>query len=50
MTLSLSTMWAQQDRFRDLLRFREAVATMGYDAHAGRREQAEQRAQPRLAR
>jgi sugar phosphate isomerase/epimerase len=25
-------MWAQQDRFRDLLRFREAVAAMGYDA------------------
>lgn len=30
--LSFSTMWAQQDRFRDLLYFRETVAAMGYDA------------------
>ena len=30
--LSFSTMWAQQERFRDLLRFRETVAAMGYDA------------------
>jgi sugar phosphate isomerase/epimerase len=30
--LSFSTMWAQQERFRDLLRFRDTVAAMGYDA------------------
>src|SRR3989304_176934 len=30
--LSFSTMWAQQERFADLARFRSAVAAMGYDA------------------
>ena len=30
--LSFSTMWAQQERFADLTRFRRAVAAMGYDA------------------
>ncbi len=31
-TASFSTMWAQQDRFADLSRFRDAVAAFGYDA------------------
>ena len=30
--LSISTMWAQQDRFQDLTNFRRVVASMGYDA------------------
>jgi len=30
-TVSFSTMWAQQPRFADLARFRDAVAAMGYD-------------------
>jgi sugar phosphate isomerase/epimerase len=30
--LSFSTMWAQQDRFADLARFRTTVADMGFDA------------------
>jgi sugar phosphate isomerase/epimerase len=30
--LSLSTMWAQQDRFADIGAFREAAAALGYDA------------------
>jgi sugar phosphate isomerase/epimerase len=31
-TVSFSTMWAQQPRFADMARFREAVAALGYDA------------------
>jgi len=31
-TVSFSTMWAQQPRFADLARFRDAVAAFGYDA------------------
>src|SRR5262245_54399826 len=30
--ISFSTMWAQQDRFDDLVAFRDVVAGMGYDA------------------
>ena len=32
MTVSFSTMWAQQPRFADLARFRDAAAAFGYDA------------------
>lgn len=32
MTVAFSTMWAQQPRFADLARFRDAVAALGYDA------------------
>ena len=30
--LSFSTMWAQQERFEDLGRFRDVVASYGYEA------------------
>lgn len=32
MAVSLSTMWAQQERFADMARFRETAAAFGYDA------------------
>src|SRR5690606_3209988 len=32
MTVSLSTMWAQQERFQDLGYFRDYIAEFGYDA------------------
>ena len=32
MTVSFSTMWAQQPRFEDMARFRDVVAAFGYDA------------------